>query len=143
DPDQVVVSACGHCILRVPQSSNNNGSAWIATPARTPYARAMPTPTMLWFDYETTGTDPVRDRPSQFAALRTDMALQPVDEPVTLYCAPAADVLPHPEACLITGITPQDAARTGTAEAEFAGRVHEVLAEPGTCSAGYNSIRFD
>jgi len=98
---------------------------------------------MLWFDYETTGTDPVRDRPSQFAALRTDMALQPVDEPVTLYCAPAADVLPHPEACLITGITPQDAARAGVTEAEFAGRVHEILAEPGTCSAGYNSIRFD
>lgn len=98
---------------------------------------------MLWFDYETTGTDPVRDRPSQFAALRTDMALQPVGEPVTLYCAPAADLLPHPEACLITGITPQDAARAGVTEAEFAGRVHEILAEPGTCSAGYNSIRFD
>ena len=103
----------------------------------------MPTPTMLWYDYETTGTDPVRDRPAQFAALRTDMALQPIGDPVTLYCAPAADVLPHPEACLITGITPQDAARAGTAEAEFAGRVHEILAEPGTCSAGYNSIRFD
>jgi exodeoxyribonuclease-1 len=112
-------------------------------PARTPYARAMPTPTMLWYDYETTGTDPVRDRPAQFAALRTDMALQPIGDPVTLYCAPAPDVLPHPEACLITGITPQDAAREGVAEAEFAGRVHEILAEPGTCSAGYNSIRFD
>jgi exodeoxyribonuclease-1 len=52
-------------------------------------------------------------------------------------------VLPHPEACLITGITPQDAARAGVTEAAFAGRVHELLAEPGTCSAGYNSIRFD
>ncbi|MDE2055269.1 MAG: exodeoxyribonuclease I [Xanthomonadaceae bacterium] len=103
----------------------------------------MPTPTMLWFDYETTGTDPVRDRPTQFAALRTDMALQPVGESVTLYCAPATDVLPHPEACLITGITPQDAARAGVPEAEFTGRVHELLAEPGTCAAGYNSIRFD
>jgi exodeoxyribonuclease-1 len=103
----------------------------------------MPTPTMLWYDYETTGTDAARDRPVQFAALRTGMDLQPVGEPVTLYCAPAADVLPHPEACLITGITPQDAARDGVAEADFAGLVHELLAEPGTCSAGYNSIRFD
>ncbi|HEX5960797.1 MAG TPA: exodeoxyribonuclease I [Rhodanobacteraceae bacterium] len=103
----------------------------------------MPTPTMLWFDYETTGTDTVRDRPVQFAALRTDLELRPVGKPSMLYCAPAADVLPRPEACLITGIAPQDAARAGVIEAEFAGAVHELLAEPGTCSAGYNSIRFD
>jgi exodeoxyribonuclease-1 len=103
----------------------------------------MPTPTLLWYDYETTGTDPARDRPAQFAALRTDMELRPVADPVTLYCRPAPDVLPHPVACLITGIAPQDAAREGLVEAEFAGAVHELVAEPGTCSAGYNSIRFD
>ncbi|HET9819845.1 MAG TPA: exodeoxyribonuclease I [Rhodanobacteraceae bacterium] len=103
----------------------------------------MPTPTLLWYDYETTGTDPARDRPAQFAALRTDMELRPAADPVTLYCRPAPDVLPHPEACLITGIAPQDAAREGLVEAEFAGAVHELMAEPGTCSAGYNSIRFD
>ncbi|HKU80434.1 MAG TPA: exodeoxyribonuclease I, partial [Rhodanobacteraceae bacterium] len=34
-------------------------------------------------------------------------------------------------------------AREGMIEADFAGAVHELLAEPGTCSAGYNSIRFD
>ena len=28
-------------------------------------------------------------------------------------------------------------------EAEFAARVHEQLAEPGTCGVGYNSLRFD
>jgi exodeoxyribonuclease-1 len=103
----------------------------------------MPTPTMLWYDYETTGTDAARDRPAQFAALRTDMDLRPIGDPATLYCAPAPDVLPHPEACLITSIAPQDALRDGMIEAEFAGAVHELLAEPGTCSAGYNSIRFD
>jgi exodeoxyribonuclease-1 len=103
----------------------------------------MPTPTMLWYDYETTGTDAARDRPAQFAALRTDMDLHPIGEPATLYCTPAPDVLPHPEACLITGIAPQDMARQGMVEAAFAGAVHELLAEPGTCSTGYNSIRFD
>ena len=71
----------------------------------------MPTPTMLWYDYETTGTDIARDRPAQFAALRTDLDLHPIGDPATLYCAPAPDVLPHPEACLITGIAPQDALR--------------------------------
>jgi exodeoxyribonuclease-1 len=103
----------------------------------------MPTPTMLWYDYETTGTDPVRDRPAQFAAIRTGMHLRPIGEPVTFYCAPVLDALPHPEACLITGVAPQDAVRDGMIEADFAAAVHEILAEPGTCSAGYNSIRFD
>jgi exodeoxyribonuclease-1 len=103
----------------------------------------MPAPTMLWYDYETTGTDPIRDRPAQFADLRTDLQLQPIAEPSVLYCAPVADVLPHPEACLLTGITPQDTARTGLIEAEFAAAVQDVLSESGTCSAGYNSIRFD
>jgi exodeoxyribonuclease-1 len=103
----------------------------------------MPTPTMLWYDYETTGTDAARDRPAQFAAWRTDMDLHPVGDPVTLFCAPAPDVLPQPEACMVTGITPQDMTRAGMIETEFAGAVHELLVEPGTCSVGYNSIRFD
>ncbi len=103
----------------------------------------MPVPTLLWYDYETTGTDPARDRPVQFAALRTDAALRPVGEPEVLYCRPTRDVLPDPEACLITGIAPQDAERDGLIEAGFAAAVHERMAEPGTCSTGYNSIRFD
>src|SRR6185437_32961 len=84
-----------------------------------------------------------RDRPAQFAALRTDTDLRPIGEPTTSYCAPAADGLPHPEACLITGIAPKDMALEGLIEADFAGAVHELLAEPCTCSAGYNSNRFD
>ncbi len=99
--------------------------------------------TFLWHDYETTGADPCRDRPAQFAALRTTMELEPVGTPVSLYCRPAADVLPDPEACLVTGITPQRMQSEGVREAEFAACVHEVLAEPGTCAVGYNSLRFD
>ncbi len=34
-------------------------------------------------------------------------------------------------------------AAEGVIEAEFAARVHEPLAEPGTCGVGYNSLRFD
>lgn len=101
------------------------------------------TQTFLWHDYETTGADPRRDRPAQFAAVRTTLELEPVGEPVSFFCRPAPDVLPHPEACLITGITPQRMQREGTIEAEFAALVHEQMAEPGTCSVGYNSLRFD
>ena len=102
-----------------------------------------PPTTFLWHDYETFGADPMRDRPAQFAAQRTDANLEPVGEPLTWYCAPADDVLPHPMACLITGITPQDARRKGLRETEFAARIHDEMMQPGTCSAGFNSIRFD
>jgi len=100
-------------------------------------------PTFYWHDYETWGSDPRWDRPAQFAGLRTDEDLQPVGEPLILFCRPANDLLPQPDACLITGITPQQAERRGLIEAEFAQAIHGELARPGTCGVGYNSIRFD
>ena len=99
--------------------------------------------TFLWHDYETFGANPVTDRPAQFAAQRTDAELNPVGDPLTWYCAPANDVLPHPVACLITGITPQEALARGLRETEFAQRINAEMSRPGTCSAGFNSIRFD
>lgn len=99
--------------------------------------------TFLWHDYETFGSDPRRDRPAQFAALRTDENLEPVEAPLVWYCKPADDVLPQPAACLITGITPQIAARKGVPETEFAGRIFEEMTRPGTCSVGFNNFRFD
>jgi exodeoxyribonuclease-1 len=96
-----------------------------------------------WHDYETFGIDACRDRPAQFAGLRTNRNLEPIGEPLAVYCKPARDVLPSPMSCLITGITPQRAERDGVIEAEFAARIHEQLAEPGTCAVGFNSIRFD
>ncbi|MBQ0757612.1 MAG: exodeoxyribonuclease I [Amphritea sp.] len=99
--------------------------------------------TFFWHDYETSGADTKRDRPLQFAGIRTDQELNIIEEPVMFYCKPAEDLLPHPEACLITGITPQKAIQDGYCEAEFIGLVHEQLSRPGTCGVGYNSIRFD
>jgi len=102
-----------------------------------------PSETFLWHDYETFGAQPMYDRPAQFAAQRTDADLNPMGDPVCWYCAPADDVLPHPAACLITGILPQQALRQGVVETEFAGLILDVMMQPGTCSAGYNNIRFD
>lgn len=96
-----------------------------------------------WHDYETWGADPRRDRPAQFAGRRTDEAFNPAGPPLVLYCRPADDILPQPEACLITGITPQLALRQGMIEAELAAAIERELAAPDTCGAGYNSIRFD
>lgn len=97
----------------------------------------------FWHDYETFGADPARDRPSQFAGRRTDAELNPIGEPLVVYCQPILDVLPHPDACLITGITPQQARAKGVPEPEFARQILEAFSQPGTCAAGYNSIRFD
>jgi len=102
-----------------------------------------PSETFLWHDYETFGAQPMYDRPAQFAAQRTDADLRPIGDPVSWYCAPADDVLPHPDACLITGILPQQARRQGLVETEFAANILREMIRPGTCSAGYNSIRFD
>lgn len=99
--------------------------------------------TLYWHDYETFGTDPSRDRPSQFAGVRTDEDLNIIGEPLMIYCQPCHDVLPTPEACLITGITPQKAQREGLPEPEFIAAIEREMATPGTCSVGYNSLRFD
>jgi len=101
------------------------------------------TQTFYWHDYETFGTDPRRDRPVQFAGIRTDFDFNVVGDPLVIYCKPAADCLPHPEACLITGITPQLAEQKGVCEAEFIRLIHQQLAQPNTCTLGYNSLRFD
>ncbi|RVT50866.1 exodeoxyribonuclease I [Rubrivivax albus] len=96
-----------------------------------------------WHDYETFGRDPRRDRPAQFAGVRTDADLNEVGEPLLQYCAPAPDFLPDPEACLLTGITPQTCLERGVPEQAFAAAIEAELARPGTCGVGYNSIRFD
>ena len=99
--------------------------------------------TLYWHDYETFGADPRRDRPAQFAGVRTDEALNEIGEPLVIYCKPARDFLPHPEACLLTGITPQLADEKGLPEPEFIARIHAEFAQPNTCGVGYNSLRFD
>lgn len=96
-----------------------------------------------WHDYETFGVDPVHDRPSQFAGVRTDADLNIIEDPLVIYCKPADDYLPSPKACLITGITPQKALQDGYPEAEFIAQINEAFSQPGTCAVGYNSLRFD
>ena len=96
-----------------------------------------------WHDYETWGADPRTDRAVQFAGIRTDLDFNIIGQPLNLFCRPSNDMLPHPEACLITGITPQQALAEGVVEAEFFNIINEELSRPGTCGVGYNSIRFD
>ena len=99
--------------------------------------------TFLWHDYETFGLDPRSDRPAQFAAIRTDAALNEIGTALMSYCQPAPDYLPDPQSCLITGITPQLCLERGVPEYQFANEIEQAFSQPGTIGTGYNTIRFD
>lgn len=100
-------------------------------------------PSLFWYDFETWGANPQKDMPCQFAGIRTDLDFNPIGEPVNLYCQIASDCLPHPEAVLVTGITPQQSLRDGIIEAEFIAKIHREFSQPNTCVVGYNNLRFD
>ena len=99
--------------------------------------------TIFWYDLETTGTNAREGRIMQFAGQRTDLSLVPVGEPVNVLIRLAPDILPEPDAILITGITPQMTLADGMTEAEFLRYFAENVAIPGTIFTGFNSVRFD
>lgn len=79
----------------------------------------------------------------QFAGQRTSLDLEPIGEPVNVLIKLTPDILPDPDAILVTGITPQQTLRDGVTEAEFLQQFAEDIATPGTIFAGYNTVRFD
>ena len=97
----------------------------------------------FFYDLETSGFDPKKQRIMQFAGQRTDMELNPVGEPLNVLVTLADDVLPDPGAVLITGITPQKTHEEGYSEADFLKILHEQVFTPGTIITGFNSVRFD
>ena len=111
--------------------------------------------TILWFDFETFGSlsrpwdrgrsGPYRrrDRPSQFGAIRTDLDLVPVGDPIEIRCTPPIDEPPSIGACLVTGIGPQDTIEDGVPEHVFFEQVLEVMSTPGSICTGWNSLGYD
>ncbi|MEI7943054.1 MAG: exodeoxyribonuclease I, partial [Candidatus Riflemargulisbacteria bacterium] len=97
----------------------------------------------LFYDLETFGINPQLDRIAQFACIRTNENLEQIEEPTVLYCKISEDYLPEIEACLLTGITPQDTLKKGICEYEFIKQINEIFSVPETCVLGYNNIRFD
>ena len=98
--------------------------------------------TFYWYDYETFGLSPRVQRIAQFAGIRTDENLNILDEHM-FYCKPTHDCLPAPEACSVTGITPQLCEQKGLIEHEFIKKINKEFTVPQTCIVGYNSIAFD
>jgi exodeoxyribonuclease I len=79
----------------------------------------------------------------QFGGQRTDMELNPVGEPHDHLIKMTDDVVPEPDAILVTGITPQKTISEGISEAEFLKIFHNEIATPDTVFIGYNTVRFD
>src|SRR4051794_2186078 len=97
----------------------------------------------FFYDLETSGISPREARVMQFAGQRTDLDLKLIGEPVNELIKLSEDVLPDPDAVLITGITPQATLQDGITEAEFLELFHKDVATPDTIFVGFNTVRFD
>ena len=103
----------------------------------------MSAPTFFFYDLETSGLSPASDRIMQFAGQRTDLNLNPVDDPVNLIVKLENDTLPSPGAILTTKITPQFTLEEGIKERELAKILIDEIFTPETIILGFNSVRFD
>ncbi|HUB93301.1 MAG TPA: exodeoxyribonuclease I [Verrucomicrobiae bacterium] len=97
----------------------------------------------FWYDLETSGLSPREQRIMQFAGQRTDLDLNPIGDPVNVLIKLGEDILPDPDAILVTGITPQSTLHDGITEAEFCKLFFDQVATPNTIFVGYNTVRFD
>lgn len=97
----------------------------------------------FFYDLETSSVNPSTGRIMQFGGQRTGMDLQPIDEPEDIIIRLTPDVVPDPDAILVTGITPQKTLQEGISEAEFLHYFHQKIATPDTIFIGFNTVRFD
>lgn len=99
--------------------------------------------TFYFYDLETSGINPRAQRIMQFAGQRTDENLKPIGEPQNWLVKLTDEILPDPDAVLITGITPQKTHEEGYTEAEFLELFSKEVLQPDTVICGFNTIRFD
>ena len=97
----------------------------------------------FFYDLETTGISAARDRIMQFGGQRTDPDLNSIGGPVVIDIRLTPDILPSPEALLISGLSPLDNLKTGISEAEFSAVFNSRIAKPSTIFVGFNNVRFD
>ncbi|QJC33418.1 exodeoxyribonuclease I [Enterobacteriaceae endosymbiont of Donacia clavipes] len=97
----------------------------------------------LFYDYETFGLNPIKDRIAQFACIRTNINLEIIDKPIILYCKLSNDYLPEPKSMIIHNISPDLVNFKGKTEYEFASIINKIFLCPNTCILGYNNINFD
>ena len=99
--------------------------------------------TFYFYDLETSGINARAQRIMQFAGQRTDGDFNPIGEPENWLVKLTDEILPDPDAIMITGITPQKTLEEGYSEVEFIKLFLDQVCQPDTTILGYNSIRFD
>lgn len=99
--------------------------------------------TFLFYDTETSGTNHCFDQIFQFAAIRTDKNLLPVENgEIEFRIKLRPDIIPAPGALLTTKIG-IDQLQSGLSEYEAIQKIHQAVNQPGTISTGYNLFKFD
>jgi exodeoxyribonuclease I len=99
--------------------------------------------TFYFYDLETSGFNPRTSRIMQFAGQRTNMDLEPIGEPNNILIKLTDDILPEPDAVLVTGITPQKTLSDGITEYDFLRIFDSEISINDTIFVGFNSVRFD
>ena len=100
--------------------------------------------TFVFYDTETTGSDTFYDQILQFAAIKTDDALNELDR-FEIRCRIQPHVLPAPGALLVTCLTLDQVTDPGLpSHFEMVTAIHAKLTEwSPAVFAGYNSLEFD
>lgn len=98
--------------------------------------------TLLFYDLETSGLNMCFDQPLEFAAVRTDWDLNELER-THFHIRLRGDVIPSPEAVLVTGFDALNQPGDALSELEAALIIHELFNTPMTISIGYNSLSFD
>ncbi|PIE71054.1 MAG: exodeoxyribonuclease I [Deltaproteobacteria bacterium] len=96
----------------------------------------------LFYDLETSGLSKSFDQVLQFAAIRTDPALNPVER-MEIRFQLRPDVIPSPFATITHRIDIKTGLAEGVTELEGIRRIHDAMNQPGTISLGYNTLGFD
>ena len=101
----------------------------------------MPEKTYLFYDIESTGLNKAFDQVLQFAAIRTDLALNEISRhEITIKLS--NDVIPSPGAIITHGIGIAESQK-GLPEDEGILQIHTLMNTPNTISVGYNTLGFD
>lgn len=96
-----------------------------------------------FYDVETTGMNPIKDRIIQFGGQRLDANLKPKGEVEEFYVKLSDDVLPNASALAVNQITPQMANLEGLTEYQFIRWLNANVYTKGTIYGGYNIDDFD
>lgn len=97
--------------------------------------------TFLFYDIETTGLNKAFDQVLDFAAIRTDHALNEINR-YELKIKLNPDVVPSPKAMITHHMSLNDIAN-GIPEFDAIKQIHQWMNESGTISMGYNTLGFD